>query len=160
MARPFLLPLTLAAALAAGAALAQPAEDFLQKAIQGDTSEIMLGRLAIQHGATPAVRNFGQMLVHDHTQAQAEAQALAQRLSISAPTSPTNAAEAERLKLAGLSGRAFDREFVRWMIADHQHDIAEFQREAAQGGQVGELAQQSLPILQKHLKTAESLRGG
>ncbi|MGH6957200.1 MAG: DUF4142 domain-containing protein, partial [Caulobacteraceae bacterium] len=112
-----LLRPVLAAALGAAvatAAFAQPAETFLQKAIQGDTSEIMLGRLAVQHGATPGVRRFGRTLVHDHSQAKAEAAALAQRLSIAAPTNPTDAAEQERLKLAGLSGRAFDREFVRY----------------------------------------------
>jgi putative membrane protein len=57
-----------------------------------------------------------------------------------------------------LSGNAFDKEFVRYMVKDHTKDIAMFQNEAKNGaGEASELAQKTVPVLQKHLETAQAL---
>ncbi len=52
------------------AACARPASktDFIKDAIQGDIGEIQLGQLAEQKASKPDVRDFGEMLVTDHTQ--------------------------------------------------------------------------------------------
>ena len=43
--------------------------NFLKTAIEGDNSEIMLGRMAMQNPTTsPAVKRFSRMLIEDHTQ--------------------------------------------------------------------------------------------
>lgn len=44
-------------------------------------------------------------------------------------------------------------------VADHKKTIAEFQKEAQSGSDpaLKAFAQQSIPVLQKHLQTAESL---
>ena len=52
------------------AAQADSPRAFLDKALKGDNSEIMLGRLAADHAGSQAVRDFGNTLVRDHTQAR------------------------------------------------------------------------------------------
>ena len=146
-----------APALAASAAGA----DFLKKAIKGDNSEIMLGQLAQQRGASAGTRAFGQTLVQDHTQAKEQASALAEKMGVTPPTTPMPEASHEAQKLQGLSGAAFDREFARYMVTDHRKDIGDFQRQADKhDGAVSQLAHQTLPTLHKHLDMALKLSHG
>ena len=53
----------------------------------------------------------------------------------------------------------FDKEFIQVMVADHQKDIAEFKKQAASGrGPAEQLAAQTLPTLEKHLRIAAPLK--
>ena len=61
------------AVLSASSAFAAADKAFLKKAMEGDNSEIHLGQIAAQKGASAGVRDFGQMLVSDHTKGKADA---------------------------------------------------------------------------------------
>ena len=62
-------------------------------------------------------------------------------------------------KLQKLSGQAFDHEFVRYMVQDHEKDIAEFRQESQNGPTPAkDLAAQTLPTLEKHLQMAKALK--
>jgi putative membrane protein len=139
-------------------AWAESPKDFISDAIIGDNSEIMLGRVAERSGASPQVRDFGHVLVKDHTKAKREASAVARRLGVTPPTRSSAAADAEYAKLHILSGVSFDREFSGYMVRDHQQDIADFQAEAdGDTGPAGALARKQLPTLHKHLDMAQSI---
>jgi putative membrane protein len=146
--------------LAGGAGSAETASDraFLKKAIQGDNSEIALGKIAQSRGSSQGVKDFGTMLVTDHTKAREEATRVAARIGVTMPTKLMKEAVEERGKLEKLSGPAFDAEFARYMVQDHRHDIADFRKEAAHGqGATAAMAKAQLPVLQKHLSTAQRL---
>jgi putative membrane protein len=148
-----------AALLASSAAGAAPAPIFLHEAIQGDNSEIRLGKLVAARGSSAAVRSFGRTLVLDHSTARAQAAAVAQRMGVSVPNSMMPDARSEYAKLERLHGRAFDREVRRHMIRDHQADIAKFETQARTGEhRTAALARTQLPTLRKHLRIAESIR--
>jgi putative membrane protein len=67
-------------------------------------------------------------------------------------------AQREYDKLQHLSGREFDREFLRYMVDDHREDIRDFREQAAAGNhEVSQMAKEQLPTLEKHLQTAERL---
>jgi putative membrane protein len=143
------------------AGAAWPAESdnaFIQKAIAGDSSEIMLGQLAQTRAGSPEVKDFGRMLVTDHTRAREQALRTAAMMGFTASTDPTDEAKAEGAKLSALSGAAFDAEFRRYMVADHQDDISDFRKEAQDGQEpAAGLAKQTLPTLEKHLAAARDL---
>jgi putative membrane protein len=64
-------------------------------------------------------------------------------------------------KLAKLSGDAFDREFAKAMVDDHKKDIKEFEKESKKPDDAAaSFAKETLPTLQKHLETAQSLSSG
>jgi putative membrane protein len=133
--------------------------DFLKKAIQGDNSEIALGQLAEQKGASSGVRDFGRMLHDDHANAKSKALPVAQAHGLSDNQDMAPEAKAEMTKLNGMSGQAFDREFARYMVNDHKKDIAEFRQESMHGdASTARLAKDTLPDLEKHLRTAEGLQ--
>jgi putative membrane protein len=140
-------------------AFAESGADFLNNAVKGDNSEIMLGKLAQQKGATAEVRKFGTTLVTDHTKAKTQAAMLASSMSLSLPGNAMPEAQSEADKLSKMSGAEFDREFVSYMVSDHQKDIEEFTKEAeANDGKVSALAKKQLPTLKKHLKLAQTLQ--
>lgn len=148
-----------AAVLAAAPAIAAPPAHFLKDAIQGDYSESTLGRLIQARGASAEVRNFGAMLTRDHTKGLGQAEAVARREHLSIRPAMAPEARAELYRLRRLSGVSFDREVRRYMIHDHQKDIAEFRDQARTGDRAtAALATATLPVLEKHLATAESIR--
>ena len=131
----------------------------LSDALQGDMAEVQVGQLAQTKGNTEGVRNFGAMLAVDHSKAQAEALDVATSLGVVPPGVPKPEAKQEYDKLSQLSGAAFDSEFLRAMVEDHQKTIEEFQAEAKSGtGAAAKMASAQLPTLEKHLATAQSLR--
>jgi putative membrane protein len=160
MTRSFLLAGSVLAVLSFGslAARADSPREFLTQVQQGANSEIMLGQLAAERGRSPGVREFGQTLVTDHRQTREEVRSLGYRFDLRPTREMTPEALAERDRLMAMRGRSFDREFIRYMIDDHQNDIAEFRNEAREGhGAVSELARRQLPVLRKHLDMAMAL---
>ena len=142
---------------ASSLAVAADDKDFLSMAITGDNSEIALARLAIMKG-NQDVKEFGQTLTADHKKAREEASALASKIGLTPPEGISNEAASENYKLDGLSGEAFDKEFVSYMTADHKKDIQKFKKEASSGsGETADLARKTLPVLEKHLSIAEKL---
>ena len=133
-------------------------EHFLRDAIRGDSSEIGLALMAQQRAVSPKVRELGVELVQDHMQARAEAFNVAHDLRVAAPQSLTPAALRERERLENVDGRAFDRAFLRHVIADRREDISDFTAQAHGRGPTATYAQRTLPTLVRHLQTAERLR--
>jgi putative membrane protein len=149
----------LATASGAAAATAAPQDkSFLTDAMKGDNSEMTLGKMAQRQAGSADTRSFGATLAADHAKAKAQVAALARRDRVAVTSEITPEAREEKMKLLGLKGAAFDREFARYMVDDHQKDIAKFETEAKRGsGPVPMLARQQLPTLRKHLAMAEQL---
>jgi putative membrane protein len=132
---------------------------FLKEAIRGDIAETKIGELAQKQAGSADVKAFGQELTTDHGQHLTQVETLAKSMNVTVPTKPKREATEEYNKLSKLSGKAFDQEFVSYMVKDHKEDIAKYQKEA-QGGdaEIAALAKKTLPTLQKHLETAQSLQ--
>ena len=128
--------------------------------MEGDNSEMRLGEIAEQKGASPELRAFGRMLVTDHAKAKADALTLAKAHGIAPTGEMASEAREEVKKLADLSGPAFDREFAGYMVKDHEQDIKDFTKAAENKDQdVARLARATLPVLREHLETARKLAG-
>lgn len=137
----------------------QSGQTFLEHAIGGDLAEVQLGKLAQEKGGSQGVRDFGKTLETDHSAAQQKASELAQSMGVTPPGTPPKKAQRDYDKLSKLSGAKFDREFLRHAVRDHKRDIAQYTKESKRqsDGQVAQLAQDTLPTLEKHLQMAESL---
>lgn len=147
-----------ATSIVPSAANADTSRQFLEKAFRGDISEVMLGKMAEKKGGSSVVEQFGRTLVDDHGKAKAQVLFVAQKLGMSLPERPMANAMEEKDRLSRLSGDQFDREFVRYMILDHRHDISDFRKEIAKDdGPVSKLAKDQLPTIEKHLDMAVSI---
>jgi putative membrane protein len=98
-------------------------------------------------------------MVKDHSAANEKLKSVAASKNITLPTSPSAGQMASKAKLKVLSGETFDKSYIKGMIKDHQEDIAEFQKEASSGQDpdAKAYAVATLPTLQKHLKTIQSI---
>lgn len=131
---------------------------FMKDAIQGDYSEATLGKTIQQRGSSTEVRQFGSTLVKDHSAGLSQAQKVASRLHLHIRPSMMPAARNELAKLKRMRGKAFDREVKRYMVQDHEHDLAEFKEQAKDGDRTtAAFAAATIPVLQKHLTIARSI---
>jgi putative membrane protein len=103
---------------------------FLQKAAEGGTAEVQLGKLAIEKASADDVKAFGQKMVDDHTQLNNQMAPIAESKGVALPRKMGKADKAEYDKLSALSGEAFDKEYVAYMVKDHHEDLREFRTAA------------------------------
>jgi putative membrane protein len=141
----------------AAAVYAKSDTTFLTDAIQINLAEISVGDLAQQKGGSDDVRSFGKMLVDDHTASNTKATSLAQANGVTPPTEPNATDKKKHDELEKLSGAEFDREFSKAMVKGHEEAIGKFEAASKGDDDVAKFAQETLPTLQKHLKTAQSL---
>lgn len=74
------------------------------------------------------------------------------------PVKATADAQREMKRLKAMKNAAFDREFIKHMVKDHKKDIREFQQFSNSAtGPAADVAKKQLPVLQKHLQTAQQL---
>jgi putative membrane protein len=139
---------------------ADHAAKFLTDAIQADNAEIKAGQAAQDMGSTQAVKDYGKMLVADHTKAKDQASQVAMAMNVPVPTGTTPDADAELKMATSMSGAGFDKDFLAAMVKDHQKAIDMFTQEASSSdpAQVTDLAKQTIPTLKKHLETAQKLQ--
>jgi len=130
---------------------------FVTKAAQGGLAEVELGNLAESKASSPAVKQFAQRMVSDHTKANDQLKSIASKDNIQLPTTMDAKDRAEKDRLDKLTGADFDRAYMRYMVSDHRNDVSEFQHEADNGKNpdVKEWAGKTLPVLQEHLTLAQ-----
>jgi putative membrane protein len=136
-----------------------PDATFYKHAAEGGIAEVELGNLAQQKSQNPSVKDFGAMMVKDHSAANDKLKSVAASKNITLPTSPSVGQMASKSKLEVLSGQTFDKSYIKGMIKDHQEDIAEFNKEASSGldPDAKAYARATLPTLQAHLKKIQSI---
>jgi putative membrane protein len=139
------------------AAMAKSDATFLSDAIQINLAEISIGDLAQKNGGSDDVKSFGKMLVDDHTASNSKATSLAQANGVTPPSEPKAEDKTKHDELAKLSGAEFDREFAKAMVKGHEGAISKFEAVSKGDDDIAKFAQETLPTLQKHLKTAQSL---
>lgn len=134
---------------------------FAVKAAQGGIAEVKLGKLAAEKGSNPDIKAFGQQMVEDHTKANDDLKATAQKEGMTLPSDMNAKQQAMYDKLSKLSGAAFDRAYARDMVKDHEEDVKEFQKEAASGTNetIKAFAARTLPVIQGHLDKIKSIEG-
>ncbi len=133
-----------------------------------DQAEVKVGKLAEEKGASASVRNYGKILVRDHSAADSKVVALAkeQNLELSPPAGETvnlqkkenhNGAVAEML--ANVSGNTFDRDFLEAMRKDHEKDIAKLTdaMNSTNDPKLKSLIAELLPKLKHHEEIAQKL---
>src|SRR5689334_11322101 len=161
---------------------------FLTKAMEGNAAEIEFAKIAQTKSQNPQVKEFADMIVKDHTEAQDRIRDLMNANAGAANRMDKNPSGQAMLskehqqtatRLSKLSGVDFDREFMNVMVQDHRQDIRFFEQEAGMtdntsaddttrekpaGGSstnptsVQSLARDLLPTLRQHLTQAEQIQ--
>lgn len=133
--------------------------NFLTQASYSNHNEISLSQLALTKSTSNDVKTFAQMLIDDHTLAQASLDTLGSNYSQTLPTQPDSLHTIIKMQLDSLTGNSFDSAFIKQQVTDHQNAINLFQNEIDNGNAaaIKAYAGDKLPKLQMHKQTADSL---
>lgn len=134
--------------------------NFVQKAIPGGTMEVEMGKMAASQGQNQRVKDFGNMLVKDHTAAGDELKGMAKANNINVPADMTPEQKSYMDMLMNKSGAAFDKAYMDMMVSDHKKDIAEYKKASTTltDDTYKAFAGKTLPVLQRHLDSAQAIK--
>jgi putative membrane protein len=132
---------------------------FVRDAAQGGMAEVELGKLATEKASSDDVKKFGQRMVDDHTKAADQLKQVASSEGIQLPQGLSAKDKMTEERLSKLSGEQFDKAYMADMVKDHTQDVTEFQHESHSGkdAAVKNLASQTLPTIEDHLKQAKEI---
>ena len=148
------------AAFSMPAVAAVPSSDagFARKAAAAGMDEVDAGKLAHQRAQDPAVREFAERMVDDHTRAGSELHSIAQSEGLSIPGKLDKASEQALDKLTKLHGHPFDVAYMKHNVSAHETAVKDFAKEAKSGKdeRLRRFAADTLPTLEQHVEIARS----
>jgi putative membrane protein len=151
-------------ALAPPAFAADPAtsadQGFVTQAVSANQAEIALGKMAQGRSGNVNIKEYGAMMVRDHSEANTELVAIATSKDLSVPDSVSSEQDQRENTFESMLPAEFDRKYLEAMVTDHAQAIALFQQEADSGAdkQLRDFAARTLPAIKKHFETAKSLQ--
>jgi len=132
---------------------------FIKKADEANMAEVQMAQIAKNRAGDPAIKDFADRMERDHTAANQKLAQLAQDKGATLPSELTATDRRETDHLMKLSGPEFDRVYMERMVREHKADVKEFERESRNAADpaVQTWASTTLPTLQDHLRSAESI---
>lgn len=135
-------------------------DNFWINAAQGGLAEVEMSRVAATKATNAEVKQFAQMMIADHTKANAELKTLAAKKNVALPTEVTSSQRSAIDDLSKLSGAEFDRRYVEAMVDAHETDVDLFEDNTDNSdADVKAFATKTLPTLKKHLETIKGIQG-
>lgn len=153
-----------AALLLGFAGLAQAADkvsanDFAEEASAKGIAEIETSKLALEKGSHAEVKKFAQTMIDDHTRANDELKALAEKKNLQVSDDAELMNKAKAMILQVRDGENFDKAYANNQVVAHEQAIELYHKAAASDdAEVSAWAKKTLPKLEHHLEMAKELQ--
>ena len=123
-------------------------------------TEIQLGKMAEEKGTSKAIKDFGTMMVKDHSMAADQLKSLATEKNITLPSAVGDDMQKKINDLSKETGKDFDKDYVNTMVSGHTDAIDAFEDVAknSKDSAFKNFAVKTLPTLYKHLGAAKALQ--
>ncbi|OQP57641.1 hypothetical protein A3860_08395 [Niastella vici] len=132
---------------------------FLVDVADVNMTEVKLGQMAKDKASSQRVKNFGDMMVRDHTSADNELRTLAANKNVTLPTSVGTDHQNKINALSKKSGRRFDKACMDIMEDGHEETVRDFNRNKDnKNADVAAFVNKMLPTLQMHLDSAKAIK--
>lgn len=141
------------------ATLSHGDKKFIKKVARASTNEVALSQLADSRASSSEVKSFAQMMITDHTQANADLTSLAKTKGIDV----TKAVDEGKLdnvsSLSSKSGVDFDKAYAKLMVSAHNGAVGLFKDEVTAGKDLDAVAfaRKYVDTLSMHLEHAVAL---
>ena len=131
----------------------------LQKAYGDNLAEIRLAQLAQEKSGDEDVRALAHTIEEDHDKSAQRLRALGSTLQVDLSEDIPDDKEELEQRLKELNGEEFDQQYVNAQVELHQKAVEFYEHQGAanRAPQLATYFQQTLPILQDHLKAAREL---
>jgi putative membrane protein len=130
--------------------------NFMVDAANAGMMEVELGTIAQQKAMDASVKNFGAMMVRDHSKANDELKALAARKNVSLPPAMGEDMMKKVNELRDET-KEFDKKYMNLMVSDHKDVIDKFEKRAenAKDADLKTWSSTTLMSLRMHLDSAK-----
>jgi len=135
-------------------------KSFLENAWKSGMEEIAVSQAALPNLTEVLIQQFAQMMVSDHTPANAELSALAARKGVLLPEKRPDVAKWEKKKDKNFDAKEYNKSYLEKMIKDHD-DAVELFTKASQKSDDPEIqafATKTLGTLKAHQAQAKDLK--
>lgn len=141
------------------APVALTAQAFVDAASASDTFEVEAGKLAQQTGTSQAVKDFGAMMVADHTKSTADLRAAAVQATGVTVNPQLTAKQQSDLAALRNAGDNFDNLYAQQQVAAHDAALQLLKDYAASGdaASLKAFAGNTAPVVEGHLTHAREL---
>ena len=156
----FLLAVLIASLPVLTLAADNPDQSFFKDAAQAGMAEVAAGHLAQSKGTSQAVKDFGAMMVRDHSAANAKLKKLATAKGVELPDEPSLAQKAMNKKTdLHSAGSSFDHDYILEQIKAHKDTVDLLQKEidSGQDPDAKMFATEILPKVKAHLHKIDKI---
>lgn len=122
-------------------------------------AEITLGQIAADSSSDPAIAQYGEQMVTEHTAAQQQLSSIASAIGIGLTTSLDAQHQSLVDSLLTLKGREFDSVYIHSQVRDHEFTVDFYKQQSAYGLQkdLKQFLYQTLSTIDQHLSAARIL---
>jgi len=136
-------------------------KSFMIDAAEADHAVINASKLALEKNRSPAVKDFAEAMIGDHTTVGDTLTQLATSKNLTLPDGPSVMQKTKIAVLSKLDGATFDKQYASIIgVSAHEDAVKLFSDAAANAKDpdVKQFAAQTLPTLQHHLEMAKRLK--
>jgi putative membrane protein len=140
-------------------ALPTTAQGFVDTASASDMFEVEAGKLAQANGKAQEVKDFGAMMVKDHTKSTADLKAAAAKVDGVTVAPVLTAKQQSDLDALKAAGDGFDSLYKTQQLAAHEQALALLKNFAAAGDaqSLKDFAGKTGPVVEAHLEHVQTL---
>jgi putative membrane protein len=133
--------------------------EFLKNANQGSVDEIDLAQIAVKKSDDQQVKDFAQMMITDHQKLLDDMKKFDNEAGVKAPEHADASTLAEEAKLEVLSGKSFDKAYIKKMVEDHHKVLEDFLAEEKSSGYPAfkDAVDHGASVVRDHLTAADRL---
>ena len=133
---------------------------FLKKAAEMQQAQISLALLVDGRAASTRVKEFAEHMIADHKRISREIQEMAGAKGVQLPKELSDEHKQKLKELTKLSGHAFDREYMQYILWDHQRDVQEFEEsmQTVEDPDVLHWSYRTLPMFRAHVEEARWIK--
>ena len=135
-------------------------EAFLKNIAEMCQAKSTLGQLAAERAVNTRVKQFAERMIEAHKRIGQETQLLASRHDIKLPSELSDEHKQKLKEFSSLSGHAFDREYLRYILGDLQSEVSEFEEnmQILEDPDVFHWAYRIIPTLRAHVEDAREIK--
>jgi putative membrane protein len=135
-------------------------DSFLTKAAEEQLIEIALGLLVAQRARNGRVKDYAAQMAADHMKLSRQLEELAAKKGVKLPPGLNPEHKQKVDELSQLSGHAFDRTYLSYIIRHHEDNVQEFGKDAKtlQDLDAKQWVDLTLPLFQAHREKAISIK--
>jgi putative membrane protein len=133
---------------------------FAVEAANAGMMEVELGKVAGQNSSSTDVKDFGAMMIRDHTKAGDELKTIAMAKHISLPMSASKDDQDKMDNLKKKMGHDFDKSYIDMMVSGHKKVADMFDEEVKKGSDTDlrNFATKTLDAIHAHLEAAKKIQ--